>query len=226
MITNRGAEGAFSSSQSSMQVVVGLQWARLAQALACHHRPPVGWIQRRKVLKLKDEKPGLQQVVGLSVIKSCFLFLTILLNRIQTMNGVPLDRDDHQPLGSAADQWLGLHMGDQDWALPVLSVAAVFRPTPEYSEPRPAQVIDVVVYGGAPVFIAQLARLFDGFSPALRQTESSGPWVVVLADASGTPLGFRVDEVIGPFHAPIRDGRVFNGEKWWQVLHRTGVAHA
>ena len=141
------------------------------------------------------------------------------------MNGAPLDHGDHSPSVPAASQWLGLRMQGQGWVVSVLSVAAVFRPLPD-AEPPPARVIDVVVYGGAPVFIAPLSLLFNGSSAVFGQVDTSGPWVVVMSDSSGAQLGFRVEEVMGPFHAPIRDGRVFYSEKWWQVLQRTGETHA
>jgi hypothetical protein len=113
-----------------MQVVVGLHRARLVQALACHQRPPVGWIHLRKVLKLKDEKPGRKQGIGLSVIKSCFLFLTILpafgivaaiIGVIHTLGTISAGKSPGEIGANIASALTGTLMG-------VFSAYAVFSP--------------------------------------------------------------------------------------------------
>ena len=169
-------------------------------------------------------QPKSEQVAG-SVLKSRFLVGALLLNRIHTMDGVSPSRA-HDPSGEPAlAQWLGLRINHQHWALSVHEVAGVFR-VERGDASHEERVIDVVVHAGAAVFMAPMTTLFEGLAAHDIQERTLAPWVVALIDATGSSLGFRVDEVLGPFHAALTGDQVSRDAIAFQVLQRKAVPHA
>jgi hypothetical protein len=126
----------------------------------------------------------------------------------------------------AVNQWLGVVVDGRYLAISVPHVAAVFR---NLSAPQSSgsKVIDVAVHAGAPVFIAKLSTVFEAIKDADNHAdEFSGHWVVVLSNPIDTQVGFRADQVKGPFHAIAREGQVSYEGLLWQVLDTKRITHA
>ena len=124
----------------------------------------------------------------------------------------------------AMHQWLGLLSGDRRLALSVPHVAALFRSHAAQHQAN-SKVIDVDMHC-APVFIAQLSSLFESVRGRNEQDGAPGDWVIVLANPVEPQLGFRADQVKGPFHALARDGQVSYEGYQWQVIDAKRVSHA
>ena len=78
------------------------------------------------------------------------------------------------------------------------------------------RISGVVVHEGAPVYLRnhfQVLR-FSSRSENIadwQQTLKTGgaPWVVILKDGSSKGLGFRVNNISGPFHAAVLSDSLF-----------------
>ena len=126
----------------------------------------------------------------------------------------------------AVYQWLGVVVGERHLAISVPHVAAVFRNL-GVTQSGDSKVIDVAVHAGAPVFIAKLSTVFEALKEADNQAaESTGQWVVVLSNPIDTQVGFRADQVKGPFHAIAREGQLSYEGHLWQVLDSKRITHA
>lgn len=122
-------------------------------------------------------------------------------------------------------QWLGVIADERYLALSVPQVAAVFR-NDVSNQISSAKVIDVVVHAGAPIFIARLSSLLGVIRERGEQETHLGQWVIVLALPVDHQLGFRADQVLGPFHAMARDGQVLYEGRHWKVIDAKRVDHA
>jgi len=138
-------------------------------------------------------------------------------NRIWTMTVAPdplLPREASTP---SVPQWLGLRSDGRTWALSVSDVSAVFRArTGTEVDPLPA--IDVELHGGGPVFMAPMSMLFKDLSDWGDPGPQSESWVVVLSPSIGSNLGFRVEQVHGPFQGEPLHGQVMDSHESWQIL--------
>jgi hypothetical protein len=113
----------------------------------------------------------------------------------------------------ALKQWLGVLADAQRYALPVTWVNAVFRV--HTLQQKPVKVIDVVAHAGAPVFIANMSVFFEGIHPPINPSERLAPWVVISTQSDDPLMGFRVEQIKGPFRAEEKEGWVsYEGVSW------------
>jgi hypothetical protein len=106
------------------------------------------------------------------------------------------------------EYWLGMRINGGRYALSTKSIRAVFLYPESEQSMRDLRINGVVVYQGEPICLRnhfQLLR-FDqrGENPLEWQQvlkQSSAPWVIVLRDGPQQGLGFRVNNIVGPFHA-------------------------
>ena len=146
------------------------------------------------------------------------------------------DSPDLPEASGAMVQWLGLTCQGGHYALPLVHVAAVFKPQPleQSSEPSSLhsapKLLDIEVHDGAPVFIRSFQDSFALLpSPWKDATIEDHSWVLVLQSASKSAVGFRVSHVVGPFWASAASEFVSHDGLQWQALsvpEKTEAAHA
>jgi chemotaxis signal transduction protein len=108
------------------------------------------------------------------------------------------------------EYWLGLRINGERYALPASHVYSVFLCPALEQSIKDLKISGVVVHEGEPVFLRnhfQLLKTSPGvYSMAAWQQSlkrDQAPWVVVLKDGSDKGLGFRVNNIVGPFHSAI-----------------------
>jgi hypothetical protein len=114
------------------------------------------------------------------------------------------------------EYWLGMRINGERYALPASSVQSVFL-HPEFEQSlKDLRISGVVVHEGAPVYLRnhfQVLR-FNRRSEHLSDWQQvlksgSAPWIVVLKDGLNKDLGFRVNNISGPFHASVLSDSLF-----------------
>ena len=125
------------------------------------------------------------------------------------------------------DYWLGLRINGERYALAASQVHSVFLyPEPEQSI-KELKISGVVVHDGEPVYLRnhfqllKTGRAIEGAAPwqqVLRREHA--PWVVVLKDGVERGLGFRVNNIVGPFLSTVAPQSPFleyNGSDFYLV---------
>jgi hypothetical protein len=120
------------------------------------------------------------------------------------------------------EYWLGMRINGERYALPASSVESVFLYPESEQSLKDLRISGVVVHEGAPVYLRnhfQILR-FNRRSERLsdwQQVLKSGnaPWIVVLKDGLNKDLGFRVNNISGPFHASVLSDSLF--------VHHNGI---
>jgi hypothetical protein len=108
------------------------------------------------------------------------------------------------------DYWLGLRINGERYALPASQVHTVFLHSEPEQSIKELKISGVVVHEGEPVYLRnhfQLLKSGRGIenSAPWRQVlkREHAPWIVVLRDGGERGLGFRVNNIVGPFHSPV-----------------------
>jgi chemotaxis signal transduction protein len=114
------------------------------------------------------------------------------------------------------EYWLGLRIHGERYALPASQVHSVFlSPEPEQSI-KDLKISGVVVYDGEPVYLRHHFQLLEAsrgienmstWQQVLKRDHA--PWIVVLKDGEEKGLGFRVNNIVGPFHCTIAPQALF-----------------
>jgi hypothetical protein len=115
-----------------------------------------------------------------------------------------------------------MRINGERYALPASSVESVFLYPESEQSLKDLRISGVVVHEGAPVYLRnhfQILR-FNRRSEHLsdwQQVLKSGnaPWIVVLKDGLNKDLGFRVNNISGPFHASVLSDSLF--------VHHNGI---
>jgi hypothetical protein len=108
------------------------------------------------------------------------------------------------------DYWLGLRINGERYALPASQVHTVFL----HSEPEQAikelKISGVVVHEGEPVYLRNhflLLKPGRGVESAAPWQQvlkrENAPWIVVLKENGEQGLGFRANNIVGPFHCSV-----------------------
>jgi chemotaxis signal transduction protein len=122
------------------------------------------------------------------------------------------------------EYWLGMRINGERYALPASSVQSVFLYPESEQSLKDLRISGVVVHEGAPVYLRnhfQLLRFnrraenISDWQQVLKP--GSAPWIVVLKDGPNKSLGFRVNNISGPFHAPVFSDSLF--------VHHNGIDH-
>ncbi|MBU3558461.1 hypothetical protein [Polynucleobacter sp. Nonnen-W13] len=128
------------------------------------------------------------------------------------------------------DYWLGMRINGGRYAISTKLIQAVFLHPESEQMMKDLRINGVVVYKGEPICLRnhfQLLRFdqrgdsFVDWQQVLKQ--SSAPWVIVLRNGPQEGLGFRVNNIVGPFYAEtIPDSSFFyhNGADY----HLVGVS--
>ena len=125
------------------------------------------------------------------------------------------------------DYWLGLRINGERYAMPASDVQTVFlHPEPEQLI-KELKISGVVVYEGEPVFLRnhfQLLKAAKGIENAAPWQQvlkrEQAPWIVVLKDDGERGLGFRVNNIVGPFQSSLAPHSPFlhyNGADFYLV---------
>jgi hypothetical protein len=123
-------------------------------------------------------------------------------------------------------QWIGVQWHGGFYALPVSLVAAVFKATQTKADSQPPY-LDVEVHDGAPVFMHSFEYCFELGSvavPSLEQEEFR--WALILNLPGGSPLGCRVQQVLGPFWDELKSESVHHDGQDWHLIQPRGGLHA
>ena len=105
------------------------------------------------------------------------------------------------------EYWLGLRINGERYAIPASLVHSVFLHPESEQSVKDLRISGVVVYEGEPVYLRNHFQLLRykrrpdnvaHWQQVLKQ--DSAPWVVVLKDGADKSLGFRVNNIVGPFH--------------------------
>ena len=121
-------------------------------------------------------------------------------------------------------QWIGVQWQGGHYALPLSSLAAVFK-TQSTSPTGKRAELDIEVHDGAPVFMRAFSSCFDlnSHSPPNSAPEEL-KWALILNVPGTTPMGCRVHQVVGPFWDELKSS-AFNheGQDWLLVQVREGI---
>jgi hypothetical protein len=123
-------------------------------------------------------------------------------------------------------QWIGVQWQGGFYALPLSSVAAVFKAGPIQSV-RKDQDMDIELHDGAPVFMRSFAHCFDlSTQPAPVLVQEEFNWALILNLPSGSPLGCRVHQVLGPFWDELKSECIHHDGHDWHLIQARGGLHA
>jgi hypothetical protein len=114
------------------------------------------------------------------------------------------------------EHWLGMRINGERYALPARSVQSVFLYPEAEQSLGDLRISGVVVHEGAPVYLRnhfQVLR-FNRRSETLSHWQQvlkpeNAPWILVLKEGPNQGLGFRVNNIAGPFHATIVSDSLF-----------------
>jgi len=123
-------------------------------------------------------------------------------------------------------QWIGVQWQGGYFALPLSSLAAVFKTTSTQGA-SPQSELDIEVHDGAPVFMRAFSHCFDlkdHVLPAFSPEELK--WALILNVPGTAPLGCRVHQVLGPFWDELKTATVQHDGHDWLVLQARGAIHA
>lgn len=125
------------------------------------------------------------------------------------------------------DYWLGLRINNERYALSASHIHTVFlHPEPEQSI-KELKISGVVVHDGEPVYLRnhfqllKTGRRIESAAPWQQVLKRDhAPWIVVLKEGLDRGLGFRVNNIVGPFHCPVSPQSPFlqyNGSDFYLV---------
>ena len=106
------------------------------------------------------------------------------------------------------DYWLGLRINGERYALSAVFVHSVFLHHESEQMVKDLRVTGLVVHEGEPVFLRNHFQLLrykrrpDNVAHWQQVLKgNTAPWIVVLKDGAEKSLGFRVNNIVGPFRA-------------------------
>jgi hypothetical protein len=122
------------------------------------------------------------------------------------------------------EYWLGMRINGERYALPANLVQSVFLHPEAEQSLKDLRISGVVIHEGEPVYLRnhfQVLR-FNRRSENIADWQQvlktvAAPWVVVLKAGPNKGLGFRVNNISGPFHASVLSDSLF--------VHHNGVDH-
>ena len=114
------------------------------------------------------------------------------------------------------EYWLGMRINSERYALPASAVQSVFLYPEAEQSLNDLRISGVVVHEGAPVYLRnhfQVLR-FNRRSETLAHWQQvlkpgNAPWILVLKEGPNQGLGFRVNNIAGPFHASVLSDRQY-----------------
>jgi hypothetical protein len=120
------------------------------------------------------------------------------------------------------EYWLGMRINGERYALAASAVQSVFLYPDAEQSLKDLRISGVVVHEGAPVYlrnhfqVLRFNRRSENIADWQQVLKTGGaPWVVILKDGSSKGLGFRVNNISGPFYASIMSDSLF--------VHHSGI---
>ncbi len=144
------------------------------------------------------------------------------------------------PLGtrSPSVQWIGVQWRGGFYALLLSGVTAVFKASQAQSDPSTPN-LDIELHDGAPVFMRPFNQCFElgvhqglapGLTPGLNQgnplDDEEFRWALIVNVPGASPLGCRVNHVVGPFWDELKSSAIHHEGHDWQLVHPFGGGHA
>jgi chemotaxis signal transduction protein len=111
------------------------------------------------------------------------------------------------------EYWLGFRINGERYALSAALVHSVFLHPEAEQSVKDLRISGVVVHEGEPVYLRNHFQLLrykrrpdsvSQWQQVLKQ--DNAPWIVVLRDGVDKSLGFRVNNIVGPFHIQDHQG--------------------
>jgi len=130
-----------------------------------------------------------------------------------------------QDLRSPSVQWIGVQWRGGFYALLLSGVTAVFKA----NSTKQAQLspdLDIEIHDGEPVFMRSFNQCFElGKLPELSLDEEFR-WALIVNGPGASPLGCRVNQVVGPFWSDWKSAVVHHEGHDWLLVHPYGGIHA
>lgn len=139
---------------------------------------------------------------------------------------------------SPSVQWIGVQWRGGFYALLLSGVTAVFKASQAQSDPSTPN-LDIELHDGAPVFMRPFNQCFDlgvhqgltpGLTPGLNQgnplDDEEFRWALIVNVPGASPLGCRVNHVVGPFWDELKSSAIHHEGHDWQLVHPFGGGHA
>lgn len=132
------------------------------------------------------------------------------------------------PQGSRSPsvQWIGVQWRGGFYALLLSGVTAVFKASQAQSDP-PTPNLDIELHDGAPVFMRPFNQCFElGVPQGLSHDDEEFRWALIVNVPGASPLGCRVNQVVGPFWDELKSSSIHHEGHDWQLVHPFGGGHA
>jgi hypothetical protein len=139
---------------------------------------------------------------------------------------------------SPSVQWIGVQWRGGFYALLLSGVTAVFKASQAQSDPSTPN-LDIELHDGAPVFMRPFNQCFElgvhqgltpGLTPGLTQgnplDDEEFRWALIVNVPGASPLGCRVNHVVGPFWDELKSSAIHHEGHDWQLVHPFGGGHA
>jgi hypothetical protein len=123
-------------------------------------------------------------------------------------------------------QWIGVQWQGGYYALPLSSLAAVFKTASVQGADLQSE-LDIEIHDGAPAFMRAFSHCFDlsaNVLPSFVQEELK--WALILNIPGAVPIGCRVHQVLGPFWDELKSTSVHHDGQEWLLVHARGVVNA
>ena len=141
---------------------------------------------------------------------------------------IPSDPSESQATATRGPsvQWIGVQWQGGFYALPLSSIASVFKASPSNAH-APQSDLDVEVHDGAPVFMRSFSQCFDlGAQPVPSQVQEEFRWALIVNVPGSAPIGCRVHQVLGPFWDELKSTSVQHDGRDWLLIQARGAMHA
>ena len=135
---------------------------------------------------------------------------------------------------SPSVQWIGVQWRGGFYALLLSGVTAVFKASQAQSDSSTPN-LDIELHDGAPVFMRPFNQCFElgahlglmpGLTPDLTRDDEEFRWALIVNVPGASPLGCRVNQVLGPFWDELKSSAIHHEGHDWQLVHPFGGAHA
>ncbi len=127
---------------------------------------------------------------------------------------------------SPSVQWIGVQWRGGFYALLLSGVTAVFKASQAQSDPSTPN-LDIELHDGAPVFMRPFNQCFElGVYQGNPLDDEEFRWALIVNVPGASPLGCRVNHVVGPFWDELKSSAIHHEGHDWQLVHPFGGGHA
>ncbi len=127
---------------------------------------------------------------------------------------------------SPSVQWIGVQWRGGFYALLLSGVTAGFKASQAQSDPSTPN-LDIELHDGAPVFMRPFNQCFElGVYQGNPLDDEEFRWALIVNVPGASPLGCRVNHVVGPFWDELKSSAIHHEGHDWQLVHPFGGGHA